>query len=214
MKKIEWQSVMQLHMNYKGGERMRFVGIDPSTKTGFVALDESGNVLRAKELTGVGSEDPRRMSTLIDEVMAHLQPGDVICIEGFPYDTQRAMFAGGLHWGIRNELFKRKLKYYEVAPNAVKKFVNVSGWIGEKGSKERLKGPAKKKAVKDAVIEHYGFRDKSDNIVDAYILAQIAQELWVEVNHFRLLPSYQAEVIQSILQPEPNKKAKKEKVKK
>jgi crossover junction endodeoxyribonuclease RuvC len=188
---------------------MRFIGIDPSTKTGFVALDESGNVLRAKELTGVGSEDPRRMSTLIDEVIAHLLPGDVISIEGFPYDTQRAMFAGGLHWGIRNELFKRKLKYFEVAPNAVKKFVNVSGWTGEKGSMTRLTGKAKKKAVMDAVILHYGFQSKSDNIVDAYILAQIARELWVEVNHFGLLPSYQAEVIQSILQPEP----KKEKVK-
>jgi crossover junction endodeoxyribonuclease RuvC len=212
MKTIEWQNVMQLLLNYKGGERMRFVGIDPSTKTGFVALDECGNVLRVKELTGVGDIDPRRMSTLIDEVITHIQPGDVICIEGFPYDTQRAMFAGGLHWGIRNELFKRKLKYFEVAPNAVKKFVNVSGWTGEKGSMTRLTGKAKKKAVMDAVILHYGFQSKSDNIVDAYILAQIAQELWIEVNHFRLLPSYQAEVVQSILCPEP-KKTKKEKVK-
>jgi crossover junction endodeoxyribonuclease RuvC len=213
MKKIEWQNVMLLHMNYKGGERMRFVGIDPSTKSGFVALDESGNVLRAKELTGIGDVDPKRMITLIDEVMAHIQPGDIICIEGFPYDTQRAMFAGGLHHGIRNELFKRKLNYFEVAPNAVKKFVNVSGWTGQKGSMTRLTGKAKKIAVMDAVIFHYGFHSKSDNIVDAYILAQIAQELWIEVNHFRLLPSYQAEVVQSILCPEPKKKATKEKVK-
>lgn len=52
---------------------MRFVGIDPSTKTGFVALDEDGQVLVAKELTGVGKEDPKRMATLIDEVMRHVQ---------------------------------------------------------------------------------------------------------------------------------------------
>jgi crossover junction endodeoxyribonuclease RuvC len=214
MKTIEWQNVMQLLMNYKGGERMRFVGIDPSTKTGFVALDESGNVVRAKELTGIGDVDPKRMITLIDEVMAHVRPGDVICIEGFPFDTQRAMFAGGLHHGIRNELFKRKHSYYEVAPNAVKKFVNVSGWTGEKGSMTRLTGKAKKKAVMDAVILHYGFQSKSDNIVDAYILAKIARELWLEVNHFGLLPSYQAEVVQSILCPEPKQKPKKEKVKK
>jgi crossover junction endodeoxyribonuclease RuvC len=188
---------------------MRFIGIDPSTKTGFVAIDQGGNVLRAKELTGVGSEDPKRMSTLIDEIIAHVKPGDIICIEGFPFDTQRAMFAGGLHWGIRNELYKRGIAYYEVAPNAVKKFVNVSGWTGEKGSKERLKGPAKKKAVKSAVIQHYGFENKSDNIVDAYILAQIAQEIWMELTNFRLLISYQAEVIQTILYPEPKKKAKK-----
>jgi crossover junction endodeoxyribonuclease RuvC len=192
----------------------RFIGIDPSTKTGFVALDESGNVVRSKELTGIGDIDPKRIVTLTDEIMAHIQPGDIICIEGVPFDTQRAAQAGWIHGSIRNALFRKGISYYEVAPNAVKKFVNVSGWIGEKGNKERLKGPAKKKAVMKAVEEHFGFTHKSDNIVDAYILAQIAQELWVEVNHFRLLPSYQAEVVQSILCPEPKQKPKKEKVKK
>jgi crossover junction endodeoxyribonuclease RuvC len=191
----------------KEGKKMRFVGIDPSTKTGFVALDESGQVIRAKELTGVGSEDPRRMITLIDEIIAHVKPGDLICIEGFPYDTQRAMFAGGLHHGIRNELFKRKLHYHEVAPNAVKKFVGVTGWVGEKGSKKRLTGPQKKKVVMTAVKEHYGFEHKSDNVVDAFILAQIAQEIWMEKNVYRFLLGHQAEVIQAILQP-TKKKAK------
>jgi crossover junction endodeoxyribonuclease RuvC len=189
---------------------MRFVGIDPSTKTGFVALDEGGDVVRAKELTGIGDVDPKRMVTLIDEVYAHLKPGDIICIEGFPFDTQRAMFAGGIHHGIRNVLYKLKLNYYEVAPNAVKKFVNVSGWIGEKGSKERLKGPAKKKAVMKAVEEHFGFTHKSDNVVDAYILARIAQEIWMSDSGLQLmLRPYQSEVVQSIICPEPKKKAKK-----
>jgi crossover junction endodeoxyribonuclease RuvC len=184
---------------------LRFVGIDPSTKTGFVALDEHGEVLRAKELTGVGSEDPKRMVTLINEVVAHLKPGDVICIEGFPYNTQKAMFAGGLHHGIRNELYKRKLRYYEAAPNTVKKFVNVTGWIGEKGNKKRLSGKEKKIAVMKAVTEHFGFEHKSDNVVDAFILAQIAKDLW-KVNSGEyssinegFLPTYQAEVLQSIL---------------
>ncbi|MGE6261025.1 hypothetical protein ACQKCU_24635 [Heyndrickxia sporothermodurans] len=44
---------------------MRFVGTAPSTKTGFVALDKHGNVLREKELTGIGNEDAKRMTTLI-----------------------------------------------------------------------------------------------------------------------------------------------------
>lgn len=186
---------------------MRFVGIDPSTKTGFVALDDKGQVIRAKELTGVGGEDPRRMSTLIDEIITHVKPGDLICIEGFPFETQRAMFAGGLHHGIRNELFKRKLPYYEVAPNAVKKFVNVTGWIGEKGSKERLTGPQKKRAVMKAVYEHYGFEHKSDNVVDAFILARIALDIWRWNNENPFLLSYQSEVVQAILAP-PKKKAK------
>lgn len=189
----------------------RFVGIDPSTKTGFVALGQGGEILRAKELTGIGDVDPRRMVTLIQEIISHVKPGDFICIEGFPYDTQRAMFAGGLHHGIRNELFRRKLSYIEVAPNAVKKFVNVTGWTGEKGSKKRLTGPQKKKAVMKAVEEHFGFKDKSDNVVDAYIMAQIAMQLeWYKGGQEILLmdtTTYQEEVLQSILEP-PKKKAK------
>ena len=187
---------------------MRFVGIDPSTKTGFVALDQGGIVLKEKELKGVSGQDPKRMVTLIDEIIDHVQPGDFICIEGFPFDTQRAMFAGGLHWGIRNELFKRGIPYYEAAPNAVKKFVNVTGWVGDAGSKVRLKGPEKKKAVMKAVEEHFAYIHKSDNVVDAYILAQIASEIHMHPNALRILPSYQAEVIDTILNPvvKPRKK--------
>lgn len=179
---------------------MRFVGIDPSTKTGFVALDKDSQVLRAKELTGLGKEDPKRMITLIQEVVDHMQPNDLVCIEGFPFSTQKAMFAGGLHHGIRNELYKRRITYHEPAPNAVKKFVGVTGWTGEVGSKKRLTGPQKKKAVMDAVKDHFGFVHKSDNVVDAYILAQIA---W-HIHHFDKPEfvgccKYQSEVIETIL---------------
>lgn len=181
---------------------MRFVGIDPSTKTGLVALDEDGNVIRAKELTGIGDQDPKRMITLIGEVVDHLRPDDFICIEGFPFATQRAMFAGGLHHGIRNELFKRRFAYYEPAPNAVKKFVGVTGWTGEVGKKERLTGPQKKRAVMNAVEDHFGFSHSSDNVVDAFILAQIARNIYrFSSEGFTNLPDYQYEVIQNILYP-------------
>jgi crossover junction endodeoxyribonuclease RuvC len=122
------------------------------------------------------------------------------------------MFAGGLHHGIRNELYKRKLPYHEVAPNAVKKFVNVSGWEGEVGSKKRLTGPQKKRAVMNATYEHFGFEHKSDNVVDAYILARIALEIWVGRGcELQLLYPYQAEVIETILNPETKPKKKKAK---
>ena len=84
---------------------MRYLGIDPASKTGLVAMDSGGIVTRQKEIKGIGSVDPRRMVTLIDEIIAHVRPGDIICIEGFPFSTQKAMFAGGLHHGIRNELY-------------------------------------------------------------------------------------------------------------
>lgn len=191
---------------------MRFVGIDPSTKTGFVAIDEGGIVLKQKELKGLGAVDPKRIVTLTDEIMAHIKPNDIICIEGVPFDTQRAAQAGWIHGSIRNALFRRGFSYYEAAPNAVKKYVGVTGWIGEKGSKKRLTGPAKKKAVKDGVIKHYGFTHPSDNVVDAYILAEIAKDLWTIESgvdcslNAGYLANYQAEVLQQILNPEPKKK--------
>lgn len=196
---------------------MRFVGIDPSTKTGFVALGQGGMVLKEKELKGIGAKDPKRMVTLIDEVISYVRPGDIICIEGFPFDTQRAMFAGGLHHGIRNELFKRGLSFYEAAPNAVKKYVGVTGWTGEVGHKKQLKGPEKKQAVMKAVEEHFAYTHPSDNVVDAYILAEIARQLWMDENDkanpfiLSYLETYQSEVIDTILRPvaKPKKKKKK-----
>jgi crossover junction endodeoxyribonuclease RuvC len=154
---------------------MRFVGIDPASKTGFVALGPDGMPLKSKEITGSAKVDPERMATLIDNIIYQVEKDDIICIEGFPFSTQKAMFAGGLHHGIRNELWKKGIRYYEVAPNAVKKFVAVTGWEGEVGNKRRLQGKEKKRAVMDAVKEHYGFVHSSDNVVDAYILAQIAR---------------------------------------
>lgn len=198
----------------------RFVGIDPSTKTGFVALDSNGVVLREKELTGVGDKDPKRMRTMIIDIMAHVNKDDFIVIEGFGYASQQAVQNGGIGWGVRMALDARGFKYYEVAPNAIKKFVNVSGWTGEVGSKKRLTGPEKKKVVMKAVLDHYGFTHKSDNVVDAYIMAKIAEMLWTvnsgiscSVNE-GYLPTYQAEVIQQILHPVPKKtKPKKKKAK-
>ncbi|KWW17936.1 hypothetical protein AS888_20710 [Peribacillus simplex] len=193
---------------------MRFVGIDPSTKTGFVAMDQGGIVLKAKELKGLGSVDPKRIVTLTDEIMAHVLPGDVICIEGVPFDTQRAAQAGWIHGSIRNALFRRNLSYYEAAPNAVKKFVNVTGWVGEVGHKKRLVGKDKKLAVMKAVEEHFGFVHASDNVVDAYILAEIAKSIWWSGNISNAKPNYQHEVIDAILNPvtKPKKKKKVAKV--
>lgn len=187
---------------------MRFIGIDPSTKTGFVALDEHGEILTQKEITGIGSVDPKRMRTMIVDVMSHIKEDDVIAIEGFGYASQQAVQNGGIGWGIRMALDGRKMNYIEVAPNSVKKYVNVSGWTGEPGSKKRLTGPEKKKAVKNAVMLHFGYSHKSDNVIDAFILAQIALSHFVvqETETIQLL-NYQAEVIDTIIN-QPKKKAK------
>lgn len=179
---------------------MRFVGIDPSTKTGFVALNQNGDVLKEKELVGVGSLDPKRMVTLVDQIVSHVRPDDFICIEGFSFNStgQGVDFQYGLGWNIRNSLFRRSINYIDVAPAAVKKYIGVTGWVGDPGNKRRLKGPEKKKAVMAAVKEIYGFTHKSDNIVDAYIIARIALDCYLHTNKLADLQSHQIEVLKKV----------------
>ena len=162
---------------------MRFVGIDPSTKTGFVALDSHGNVLRAKELTGVGSKDPKRMVTLIHEVMQHIKEDDYICIEGFSYGSKGKGigFQFGLGYGIRNMLFVRKINCIDVSPGQLKKF-----GCG--------KGNAGKDELAVGIYKNFGFEHSSDNVRDAYVLAQIGRALKFNKVDYK----YQKEVIEAI----------------
>lgn len=89
--------------------------------------------------------------------------------------------------------------------------MSVTGWTGEVGNKKRLTGPQKKRAVMNAVKDHYGFINKSDNIVDAYILAQIAWTIYqFDRTDFIGCPTYQAEVIKTIM---GNKNIERESVK-
>jgi crossover junction endodeoxyribonuclease RuvC len=180
---------------------VRYVGIDPSTKTGFVALDEAGNVERAKELTGAGFQDPKRMATLIDEIVAHIRPDDVICIEGFAFGAQGqgVAFQYGLGHGIRMALYRRGMAFYEVSPAAVKKFATG-------------KGNTKKDAMAVPIYRKWGFEHGSDNVRDAFVMAQIARFLhsWQEANGGGGgLAQYQAEVIEAILGPTGKKKSSK-----
>lgn len=177
---------------------VRYVGIDPSTKTGFVALDQDGRVLRAKELTGVGDKDPGRMATLIDEVMRHLQPDDVICIEGFGFASQQAIQLGGIGWGIRMAMYRRGISYIEVSPAGVKKFATG-------------RGNAKKDEMLLPIFKRWGFEHCSDNVRDAFVLAQIARAVhWRKTKIYDeyMLPAYQLEVIHSILNPAEKKRKK------
>ncbi|AXF39687.1 RuvC-like Holliday junction resolvase [Paenibacillus phage Kawika] len=182
---------------------MRFVGIDPSTKTGFVALDQFGNVLKAKELTGIAKPDPIRMITLVDEIMDHIQPGDQVFIEGFAH-AAKGNYVGqmfGIGWGIRMALTRRKVQYTEVTPSQLKKFA--SG-----------KGNAKKEDLILPIYEDWGFKHSSDNVRDAFILAHIAYETYLSKNEFcsavgiDLYP-YRKKVIDEILSPTTKKKRKK-----
>lgn len=110
----------------------RYVGIDTSTKTGFVALDEYGDVWDAQEVEVTG-KDPERMVKLIDRIVHLVSPDDVVCIEDFAYaQANRMAMLGGIGWGVRMELFKRGITYMEVATGQLKNFASCKGTAPKK----------------------------------------------------------------------------------
>lgn len=159
----------------------RYVGIDPSTKTGIVVLDEDGDVWEAKEIHKYGS-DPDRMIRLLDAIDQIIQPCDVICIEDFAYAQANQMaLLGGIGWGIRMQLRRREIPYYEVSTGQLKNFVGAKGNC----AKEDLIIP---------IHQLWGFTHSSDNVRDAYILAQICRGLHEPMK----LLKYQQEVLLKI----------------
>lgn len=178
---------------------IRFVGIDPSSKTGFVALDEQGEVITQKDITGIGDKDPRRIGTLVDEIMRHIEPEDNICIEGFAYGAQGRgiSFQFGLGYMIRDRLFRKKMPYTDVTPSAVKKFATG-------------KGNTKKDEMVLPIFRRWGFEHSSDNVRDAFVLAQIAKELEEarRTGHIKKSPAFQHEVIDAIINPKIKDKPK------
>jgi crossover junction endodeoxyribonuclease RuvC len=165
---------------------MRYVGIDPSTKTGFVILQHGGEVEIAKEITSKVEKDPQRFMDLAVQIKKHLLETDVICIEGFSYGSKGAGVSVqyGIGWIIREELVRNGFTYHDVPPSSVKKFATG-------------KGNAKKDAMVLPIYKKWGFEHKSDNVRDAFVLAQIANE-FENTNPELGLTEYQKEVMKNL----------------
>ena len=162
---------------------MRYVGIDPSTKCGLVILNQNGEVEVQKEITSKVKMDPHRFMDLASQVRGYVNELDVICIEGFSYGSKGRGVSTqyGIGWSIREELIRNGYEYIDIAPSGVKKFA--SG-----------KGNTKKDELVLPIYKRWGFESDSDNIRDAYILAQIAKGT---VNNDELT-AFQKEVIKKI----------------
>lgn len=145
---------------------MRYVGLDLSTKTGLVILDESGQVVKAEEITTKEKNDPQRMIILTEKIMSNLKDDDVIAIEGFSYGSRGrgVSFQFGYGYAVRIALFTANKPFLIVTPSQVKKYATGKG----NSSKDNMILPMFKK---------WGFEHDSDNVRDAYVLAKIAFDL-------------------------------------
>jgi crossover junction endodeoxyribonuclease RuvC len=169
-----------------------YIGLDLSTKTGLVVLDSHGMALTELEIRAKG-DGPERMKQLSDEIMSiiHKEEPALLAMEGFSYGSKGSGvdFQYGIGWIMRLRLHVTDTPFLLIAPTALKKFAGA-------------KGDAKKDALAVDIYKRWKYEHKSDNVRDAYVLAQIARHIGEKLP----LTSFQQDVIDVVL---GNKKVKK-----
>lgn len=172
----------------------RFVGIDPSGETGLAILDKDGNYLDGFEITSDDANKTAKIDSIVSDILASLEFDDVIAIEGFSFGSKGkgVDFQYGLGHAIRLELYRQGIKWLEVTPSQVKKFATGNGNM----SKDNMVLP---------IYKHWKFEHNSDNVRDAFVLAQIARS----VRTGTFMTKYQQDVIRAILAPNKTKKKNK-----
>ena len=155
-----------------------YVGIDPSyTGTGIVVLNKDSGVLACTKVKAPseGSDIMRALAVrnevfeIITSCGAHVLGSNrpFVAIENYSLNSKFGLaMAATLGTVLRMGLIDRDWLYVEPSPQSVKAFALMA-----KGKGARSK---KQKPVKEAQAI-WGFKHKSNDVVDAYVLAQIAR---------------------------------------
>lgn len=146
-------------------------------------IGEYGHVIFQKEIKSKVDDDPERFMDITKQILDNLFEGDIICIEGFSYGSKGKGVSTqyGIGWLIRSELIRNGYSYQEVSPSSVKKFATG-------------KGNVNKDAMVLPIYKRWGFEHNSDNVRDAYVLAQIGRALHEQVE----LTNFQKDVLKNI----------------
>ncbi len=149
---------------------MNYVGIDPSlSSTGIVCID-SQHLVKFQRLISTKSVDSEeyRFFQIVEEIsklLQELQDNVKIAIEGLSFhSTGRGILElAGLHYIIRDFLYRNKFEYQVVPPTVLKKFVTG-------------KGNSAKNVMLLMVFKKWNVEFTDDNICDAYVLARYISE--------------------------------------
>lgn len=147
---------------------MRIMGVDTSTKTGYVILDDAGDVAKVDVLYHKPQWNrfarfahyTREVSELVEAYGV-----DLVIIEGYSFAGK---FNNSLQYElgacIRMKLWQDEVKFVEVSPTSLKKFVTG-------------KGNAKKNLMLLSVYKRWDFDTEDDNEADAYGLAMFGRAI-------------------------------------
>lgn len=144
---------------------MRIMGVDSSTYTGLCLL--AGEQTDTKLLNFPGEKGFQRLQLIaqsFNNMVMEWSP-DLVVIEGYAFGNRftivKLVEVGTL---IRKTLWDHKIPWYDAPPSLLKKYVTG-------------KGNAKKPDMAAAIKARWGFASKSDDVVDAYGLARLGQEI-------------------------------------
>lgn len=142
---------------------MIVMGADPSTKTGVVALFPSGEVsswVLTSQHKGIARVQD--LKTQFESLLTQINP-QALCIEGYAFANRFTLaLLVEINCAMRLAAYTRGITCYIAPPSVVKKFATD-------------KGNAKKDAIAVAVKNRWGFEAPSDDICDAFVMAQIAK---------------------------------------
>lgn len=159
---------------------MRYVGLDLSTKTGVVILNSDGHIIDQKEIVNK-CDTPESMMMHVKATMNEIQDKDIVVLEGFGFASKLGFLLGGIGWGVRMALFERNINFRIIAPTALKKFATGVG-------------NADKRKLAVEVNKRWGFFHDSDNVTDAYVLAQVGRALKEDIK----LTAFQKDVLKKV----------------
>lgn len=141
------------------------MGVDSSTYTGLCLLN--GEQTDTKLLNFPGEKGFQRLQLIaqsFNNMVMEWSP-DLVVIEGYAFGNRftivKLVEVGTL---IRKTLWDHKIPWYDAPPSLLKKYVTG-------------KGNAKKPDMAAAIKARWGFESKSDDVVDAYGLARLGQEI-------------------------------------
>ena len=145
---------------------MRILGLDPSSNTGYVILDEEGELVKAGTVHFKPKSNrfdryecyERKVRELLEDYEI-----DLVIIEGFSFAGKfNNSFQYELGTVYRMMLHKEDYPFIEVPPTSLKKFITG-------------KGNTKKDKIMLDVYKRWDFDPADDNEADAYGLAQFGR---------------------------------------
>lgn len=145
------------------------MGLDISlTGTGLVVLNDKLEIVRQSLITSKPIADRfNRFHGILDSIMSDVRTHQpkIVCIEGYSYGSSGGSMFDRVELGgiVKKALWDKKIKFIEVAPTSLKKFITG-------------KGNAPKELMMLKVFKRFGVEFSDNNLADAYCLSRYGYE--------------------------------------